>query len=62
MDQKEEKFAREVDMNIYKLLDAYRVLLTRSVVEKSLSIHEDFESQAAAASLVRMDLISPTTC
>lgn len=52
MDAKDDKFLREVDSNLYKLMDAYRSILRRSQIGKSVAIHEEFQIETATASLV----------
>ena len=48
----DEKFLREVDSNIYKMLESYRTLIQKSNIGESVAVHEEFQIQVVTASLV----------
>jgi hypothetical protein len=47
-----EEINGEVDTDLHKLIDSYKVLLKKCVVNKSLGIHEQFEVEASATNIV----------
>jgi hypothetical protein len=47
------EFERELDVNISRLVDSYRTLLKKSMVEEdSMSRHEDLQCATASASII----------
>ena len=50
--QRREKFIRDVDTNLFKVMEAYRILLKRSHIGSSISIHEDLHVDTAATNIV----------
>ena len=52
----DEKFLREVDSNIYKMLESYRTLIQKSNIGESVAVHEELQIQVATASLVCVTL------
>jgi len=47
-----ENFVRDLDSNIYKLLDSYRLLLRINTVDSSTSIHEEHQLSVLSANIV----------
>ncbi len=48
----DEKFLREVDSNIYKMMESFRNLLQKSHIGESVALHEEFQIQVSTAALV----------
>ena len=46
-----DKFKRDLDTNISKLIDAYRTLLKKSELSSTVGIHEELQVSTATASI-----------
>jgi len=46
-----EKYRRDIDTNISKLIDAYRTLLKKSQLSNTIGIHEELQINTATASI-----------
>jgi hypothetical protein len=55
MNFQKEKAMRELDTNIYKIVDSYRLLLRKGQVSATGTVgaHEELQVEAASASIVR---------
>jgi hypothetical protein len=49
---KQENFLRDLDTNVYKLIDSYRTLLKKGQINSSAGIHEEFPVGTATSSIV----------
>lgn len=52
MNIQKDKFVRDLDTNIYKIMDAYRLLLKKSHVGSSTSVHEQLQVETASSNIV----------
>lgn len=54
----EQKFVRELDADIYRLLDSYRMLLKLNQVNSSTSVHEEHQMDVLSSSIVSVGFIA----